>query len=109
MNREKTSSIVSFAWPQAFQSGGLAALAFTLIYGRAGLQTTLLVGIVIFLLEWHYQFRKNLTQNPYLFMFLAPVTLMRYTSITDFRIRTLCFLFSFTFSRRHLSKGKKGE
>jgi len=71
---------------------GLISLLFTLIYGNAGWGFFLVcIGIIAFF-EYFFDFRKNEIFSPYSLMILTPLLLLKYSSITDFRIRVMCFL-----------------
>ncbi|MCP4220160.1 MAG: hypothetical protein GY765_36350, partial [bacterium] len=71
---------------------GLAALFATLIYGGAGLSITLAVGGMVFFFEYLFNFRKERIFTPYLLMATAPLLLLKYSSLFDFRLRILCLI-----------------
>jgi hypothetical protein len=71
---------------------GLVSLLFALVYGNAGWGFILLcLGITAFF-EYFFQFRKSNIFSPYFLMIFSPLLLLKYSSITDFRIRVLCFI-----------------
>jgi len=72
---------------------GILALLLTLVFGSAGWDFILLCGAVILCFEYFFSFRESKFFNPYSWMILAPLLLLKYSSITDFRIRMLCFIF----------------
>jgi hypothetical protein len=76
----------------AVKAIGLISLLFTLIFGNAGWSFFLLcIGIITFF-EYFFDFRKSSIFNPYSLMIFSPLLLLKYSSITDFRIRALCFI-----------------
>jgi hypothetical protein len=78
--------------PTAVKVIGLLSLFFTLVYGSAGWVFLLLcIGITAFF-EYFFEFRNSSIFNPYSLMIFSPFLLMKYSSITDFRIRVLCFI-----------------
>ncbi len=71
---------------------GILALLFTLVYGNAGWGFFFLsIGIIAFF-EAFFDFSKNEIFSPYSLMILSPLLLLEYSSITDFRIRVMCFM-----------------
>jgi hypothetical protein len=79
-------------FPIAAKVIGLISLLFTLVYGNAGWVFLLLcIGITAFF-EYFFDFRKSSIFNPYSLMIFSPLLLLKYSSITDFRIRVLCFI-----------------
>ncbi len=72
---------------------GLAAYFFTLYLGSAGWGIFLLSVVLIILFEYFFRFFKGGKLTPYLLMVFSPLLLVHYSSIQDFRIRLLCFLF----------------
>jgi hypothetical protein len=72
---------------------GLLTLLFTLIHGSAGRTVIGLCLIIITAFEYLFKFQENKTFNPHLLMLLSPLLLLNYSSIADFRIRILCFIF----------------
>lgn len=89
-------------------AAGVAALMFTLLYGSAGPLVITFCLIVTETFEYFFKFRdtkgplKNL--SPYWFLLLSPLLLVKYSSITDFRIRVagyvlLAFLVSAAYAR----------
>jgi hypothetical protein len=78
--------------PTAVKVIGLLSLLFTLVYGNAGWVFLLLCIATIAFFEYFFDFRKNSIFNPYSLMIFSPLLLLKYSSITDFRIRVLCFI-----------------
>ena len=74
------------------RGGGLIVFFVTLYCGSAGLGIVLLSALFIVVLEHFFHFFDKRRFTPYLLMFLSPLLLIHYSSITDFRIRALCFL-----------------
>lgn len=77
----------------ALPIGGILALILTLIYGRAGFGILFVCGSMIVFFENIFKFKDNKKFNPYLLMIFSPLLLLKYSSITDFKIRALCFIF----------------
>jgi hypothetical protein len=71
---------------------GALALLFTLVYGNTGWGFFLLCIGIIVLFEYFFDFRKSSIFNPYSLMIFSPLLLLKYSSITDFRIRVMCFI-----------------
>ncbi|UCH98205.1 MAG: hypothetical protein JSV88_15530, partial [Candidatus Aminicenantes bacterium] len=71
---------------------GLISFLFTLVYGNAGWEFLLLCIGIIALFEYFFNFIENKIFNPYSLMLFSPLLLLKYSSVTDFRIRTLCFI-----------------
>ncbi|MGD2086217.1 MAG: hypothetical protein PVH61_08540 [Candidatus Aminicenantes bacterium] len=71
---------------------GLLSLLFALVYGNAGWGFLLLCIGIIALFEYFFDFRKSNFFSPYSLMILSPLLLLKYSSITDFRIRVMCFI-----------------
>jgi len=71
---------------------GLAALGFTLVYGRAGMALIMLCALALAGSEYFWpSFNKRLL-TPYTLMLFSPLVLVHYAFIVDFRIRVLCFV-----------------
>jgi hypothetical protein len=81
-----------FTWQWILMGTGLAALLFTLVYGSAGWGFLLLSIGMMLVFEYFFAFSKHPGVNPYYLMNLSPLLLLKYSSITDFRIRVLCFM-----------------
>ncbi|MCP4156456.1 MAG: hypothetical protein GY757_52570 [bacterium] len=103
MNNKKNTDIFSVS-RHASNPAGLAALLFTLVYGSAGWSTILLCCTIIALFEYLFKFLHNQTPphtttlpppppkpilTPYHLMLFTPLLLLKYSSVTDFRIRTI--------------------
>jgi len=86
---------------------GIIAFCFTLFYGGAGWGTLLLCLGLMMGLEFWFRFRENLFLTPYRLMLLSPLLLIKYSSITDFRIRTLSFFFLVYVFNVALKKSKR--
>ena len=71
---------------------GILALLFTLAYGGAGWGFSLLCFGTMLVFEYLFDSRKRKILNPYFLMIISPFLLLKYSSITDFRIRVLCFV-----------------
>ncbi|MCP5104692.1 MAG: hypothetical protein GY950_15010 [bacterium] len=89
MNEMKHAS--AFQW--ALSILGITTLLFTLFAGNAGWMIFLLCCIIVTGAEYLFKTRENKTFTPYMFMLLSPLLLVHYSSITDFQIRILCFVF----------------
>lgn len=87
---EKITSI--FLKPGIFNLVGLTTFFLTLYLGCAGLGMFVLSVIFIAVFEYFFQFRKKGIFTPYLLLICAPLLLINYSSVTDFRIRFFCFL-----------------
>lgn len=71
---------------------GLAILAVVLITGGAGWGFIILAALFAAVMEWIFQFRNPGPFSPYRLMAASPLLLINYSSLTDFRIRSLCFI-----------------
>ncbi len=72
---------------------GLISLISTLYFGKVGLFLFILCSIIIIIFEYIFLFQNNKKFNPYILFIFSPILLINYSSITDFKIRLLCFLF----------------
>lgn len=72
---------------------GVSTLLFTLVCGSAGWRVMVLCTAMIIGFEYLFHFRENKFFNPYLLMILSPLLLVHYSSIQDFSIRIMCFVF----------------
>ncbi len=72
---------------------GLISLISTSYFGKVGLFLFILCSIIIVLFEYIFLFQNNKKFNPYILFIFSPILLINYSSITDFKIRLLCFLF----------------
>ncbi len=86
---------------------GLSALCFTLVYGAAGWGTMLTCFGLIICFEYLFHFRGQPVFNPYTLMLLSPLLLWHYSSVTDFRIRALSFVFLLYIVTAACSESKK--
>ena len=80
-------------FPDAMKWGGIAIFLFSVFLGDDGLFTLVAASAVIALLDFLFDFRGDNAFTPYLLMFFSPPLLLRYSSIPDFRIRLVTFLF----------------
>jgi hypothetical protein len=76
----------------ALMGTGVVVLLFTLLYGSGGWGFLLLCFGIVLMFEYIFGFRERKIVNPYYLMIFSPLLLLEYSSITDFRIRALCFV-----------------
>jgi hypothetical protein len=87
------------ALPMILPIMGLLTLIFTLLYGGVSWGIILFCVAMILVFEYFFSFRAPILSgggpllNPYALMVFTPLLLVKYSSITDFTIRLLCFLF----------------
>lgn len=103
---DKLKNLFTLQW--GLSGFGIFALFFTLGFGAAGWPLMVISGILIILMEYLFTFRDNKWLTPYMFMILSPLLLIHYSSITDFRIRAVCFVFFiYIFNAAYTGKVKK--
>jgi hypothetical protein len=71
---------------------GLITLILTLYLGKGGILLLLATALAITLFESFYQFLSTKSLTPYHLFLFAPLILLNYSSIDDFKIRIVCFL-----------------
>ena len=71
---------------------GLSAFFATGIIGKGGWLLLLTCGLGVLAAETGWRFSKHLRIAPYPWMLFAPLLLVHYASVTDFRIRLGCFI-----------------
>jgi len=71
---------------------GLISLIFTSYFGKVGSFLFILCSFIIILFEYIFLFQSNKKFNPYILFIFSPILLINYSSITDFKIRSICFL-----------------
>jgi len=81
-------------YPLLFLNGmGVCLLLLVAVAGQAGIPLILLIGAVVLTMEYLFRFGSRHETNPYLFFLFAPLLLVKYASIPDFRLRILAFVF----------------
>ena len=87
---------------------GLGAFYITLLIGRPGIEVFFFSSAAIAFLEFLFAFRKGAAITPYHLMILAPLTLIHYSTIGDFRIRLICyFILAYIFAIAASGRSRK--
>jgi hypothetical protein len=86
---------------------GISVLGAVLVYGGAGWGSLLLCIFMIVFFEYIFVFKGKSLFSPYTLMLLSPLLLLNYSSITDFNIRILGFVFLIYIFNAAVSKSKR--
>lgn len=78
-------------WKTAVRGLGLLCLGATAAIGKSGWLLLLAFGLAIVAAEYGWRFFKGHGIGPYPWMLTAPLLLLQYASVTDFRVRLTCF------------------
>lgn len=72
---------------------GLLSFFVTLVYSNVSFGFILFNILLLVFFEYIFKFIKSGKILPYFFMIFSPMLLIHFSSISDFRIRALCFIF----------------
>ncbi len=79
--------------PDAVKWGGIGLFLITVSRGDDRIFSPVVAAAAIVLLDLLLDFRRDDAVTPYPLMIFSPLLLLRYSSIPDFRIRSILFLF----------------
>lgn len=89
-------------------AAGVLALLFTLYYGSAGPLVITFCLLITETFEYFFRFRDTKGFSPYWLLLLTPLLLLKYSSVTDFRIRVVGFvLLAFLISAAYARASRK--